>query len=314
MNDDFEDQLDEDIADDIDIELVGEEFSQGEADTGKPIAEADTTDEEITDDELARYDEGVQKRIKKAHALAHAERRAKELFLKEKDEALRVAREMQRQLLQEREQRLTYTQAAVSTARSSLQHEVRLLTQEVREAMETGDPDKQILAQTKLNAVVQQLNQIPSDEVLGRDIEQARNQPLPAILTPAPQDEVQAWIAQNPWFNTNPKLQQLAIQAEEQLVQNFGMRHGAADTLARVSNMIRASFPEIVGTAVTEPASPPPPPPPPSPKPASPGMPVIRSAPGNKKVVKLSAAQVNIANELGISIEQYAKEYARYNT
>lgn len=310
-DEDFEEDLD--LGEDLDIEVSDPEFSQGEADAGKPIADADTPNEELDEDELARYDERVQKRIKRAHALAHEERRAKELALQEKEELRRVAQDAYNKMIAERDQRLTYARAAVVAARANLQGQVQLLTQEVRDAMESGDQENQILAQTKLNAVVQQLNQIPSDEALDYDIKRTRETPVSApALAPAPADDVQSWIQENPWFNQDEKLRTLAIQAEQQLVEQFGMRPGAKDTLDRVSTMIRSSFPDLVGEPVKKQASPPPPPPPAAkPKVTNQGMPVIRSAPGNKKVVRLTAAQVNIAHELGIPVEAYAKEFAK---
>lgn len=309
-DDDFEEDFND--GEELDIEIGEEEFSQGEADAGQPVADADTPDEELSDDELARYDERVQRRIKKAHANLHAERRAKERALQEKEELRRVAQEAYSKLTQERDQRLSYTRAAVVASRSSLEGQVRLLTQEVREAMESGDPDKQILAQTKLNAVVQQLNQIPTDEALNQDIERIRQQPIAApSLAPAPADEVQEWIKENSWFNDNEQLRTLAIQAENELVTRWGMRPGARETLDRVSSMIHAALPDIVGSKAASP--PPPPPPPAAPRKSAPVMPVTRAAPGGKKVVKLTPAQVNIAHELGIPVEKYAKEFARYN-
>ena len=46
---------------------------------------------EVTDEELTKYDESVQKRIKKITHGYHDERRAKEAALREKEEALKFA-------------------------------------------------------------------------------------------------------------------------------------------------------------------------------------------------------------------------------
>lgn len=320
--DDFEnDTQDADFElDDIQVEVGEATFSQGDADEGKPIADPDTTDEDPTEDELAKYDMSVQKRIKSAHAKANAERRAKEQAMQEAKAAIDYAKMMKERLAQEREQRLQYTRAAVSSGRASLEHETKILTQEIREANESGDLDKQILLQTKLNTVVQQLNGLPNAETLDRDIETARKQPLPELETPQNVDpqadaHTQKWIAENEWFSKDAQLRQTAIQAEDLLVTQYGMARGGKDTLDRISAMVRAAFPDKVGAAPMT-ASPPPPPPAAPPPPKAPAksastMPVMRTAPNGKRVIRLTPAQINLAHELGITPEAYAAEYAK---
>jgi hypothetical protein len=305
--------------DDIQVEVGESAFSQGEADEGKPVAEPDSTDEDPTEDELAKYDMSVQKRIKSAHAKANAERRAKELAQQEAKAAIDFAKMMKERLAQEREQRLQYTRAAVSSGRASLENETKILTQEIREANESGDLDKQILLQTKLNTVVQQLNGLPNAETLDRDIETARKQPLPELETPQNVDpqadaHTQKWIAENEWFSKDAQLRQTAIQAEDLLVTQYGMARGGKDTLDRISAMVRAAFPDKVGAAPMTVSPPPPPaapPPPKAPAKSASTMPVMRTAPNGKKVIRLTPAQINLAHELGITPEAYAAEYAK---
>ena len=305
--------------DDIQVEVGESAFSQGEADEGKPVAEPDSTDEDPTEDELAKYDMSVQKRIKSAHAKANAERRAKELAQQEAKAAIDFAKMMKERLAQEREQRLQYTRAAVSSGRASLENETKILTQEIREANESGDLDKQILLQTKLNTVVQQLNGLPNAETLDRDIETARKQPLPELETPQNVDpqadaHTQKWIAENEWFSKDAQLRQTAIQAEDLLVTQYGMARGGKDTLDRITAMMRAAFPDKVGAAPMTVSPPPPPaapPPPKAPAKSASTMPVMRTAPNGKKVIRLTPAQINLAHELGITPEAYAAEYAK---
>jgi hypothetical protein len=313
--DDFDnDVVDTDFElDTIQIEVGETPFSQGEADEGKPVADPDTADEDPTEDELAKYDMSVQKRIKSAHAKANAERRAKELAQQEAKAAIEYARMMKDRVAQERDQRLQYTRAAVSSGRASLEHETQILTQQIREANETGDLDKQILLQTKLGAVVQQLSGLPGQEALDRDIETARQQPLPEFqpqqaVDPDADAHTQKWIAANKWFNEDRDLRQTAIDAEELLVTRYGMTRGGKDTLDRISAMVRAAFPDKVGAA---PMTASPPPLPKSPAKSVSTMPVMRTAPNGKRIIKLTPAQINLAHELGISPEAYAAEYAK---
>lgn len=315
--DDFEDDTQaQDIElDDVEVVEGEHEFSQGEADKGRPIAELDTPDEEITDDELARYDVGVQKRIKSLHAKLHAERRAKELKASEAEAAINFGRKMREDLIRERDQRLQYTRVAVTSGRSSLEQEVKGVMQELREANESGDFDKQILLQTKLGMVTQQLNGLPAQETLDRDIETERARPLPDVPTRQPSTEhpdtaanIEAWRAQNPWFDGDEELKMSAIDAQNMLATRFGIQIGSKESLDKISAMIRSSFPDRTGVAPTIEA-----------KPevklqaksAAP-MPVMRTAPNGKRIIRLTPAQINVAHELGIKdMKAYALEVSR---
>jgi len=71
---------------DTEVEVVDD---TPEADRGRtPMKEAPA---EVTDDELSKYSEGVKQRIQHFSKGYHEERRAKELALREREEALRLA-------------------------------------------------------------------------------------------------------------------------------------------------------------------------------------------------------------------------------
>jgi hypothetical protein len=54
----------------------------------------DEPPKDVTDDELAKYDEGVRKRIQHFSKGYHEERRAKETALREREEAVRMAQQI----------------------------------------------------------------------------------------------------------------------------------------------------------------------------------------------------------------------------
>jgi hypothetical protein len=82
--------------DKVDFEVEGEDTPEIEVvddtppeDRGrKPMVEPP---KEVTDEELAKYDEGVQKRIKHFTKGYHEERRAKETAEREREEAFKLA-------------------------------------------------------------------------------------------------------------------------------------------------------------------------------------------------------------------------------
>jgi hypothetical protein len=76
----------DDGSQEIDIEVVDDTPPE---DRGRKPAEPP---KEVPEDELAKYDESVQARIKKFTRGYHDERRAKEAALREREEAIRAAK------------------------------------------------------------------------------------------------------------------------------------------------------------------------------------------------------------------------------
>jgi hypothetical protein len=113
----------------------------------KPMLEAP---KDVTDEELAKYDESVQKRIKHFSKGYHEERRGKEAAIREKDEALRIA-----QAVFEENQKLkgsvNQNQAALlEQAKKVVGSEIEEAKRSYKEAYESGDSDKLLAAQDAL--------------------------------------------------------------------------------------------------------------------------------------------------------------------
>ena len=134
---------DEKPTEELEIEIEGETEIEvvddtPEADRGrKPMKEPPA---EVTDEELSQYSEGVKKRIQHFSKGYHEERRAKEVALREREEALRAAvvlADENRRLKTAEKQKLVDTDLA--EAKRKLQ-----------QAYETGDSKLLIVAQDAL--------------------------------------------------------------------------------------------------------------------------------------------------------------------
>ena len=292
--------------DKVDFEVEGESEPEIEViddtpaeDRGrKPMAEPP---KEVTDEELAKYDESVQKRIKHFTKGYHEERRAKEAAEREKDEALRLA-----QAVLEENKKLkgsvNQNQAALlEQAKRVVTNEVETAKRMYKEAYESGDTDKLVEAQEALTTA-----KIRADKVNNFKPAPLQEEETPVQITQqptkaAPVDEkLLAWQDQNQWFGSNKRMTSYALGLHEELVEN-GIRVGSDEYYRRIDTDIRERFPDQVGAGESVDAKP-------QRTKSNVVSPATRST-APKKIV-LTQSQVNIAKRLGVPLELYARKVA----
>ena len=264
----------------------------------KPMAEPP---KEVTDEELAKYDEGVQKRIKHFTKGYHEERRAKETAEREKDEAIRLAQavlEENKKLKGSVNQNQT---ALLEQAKRVISNEVETAKRMYKEAYESGDSDKLLEAQEALT-----IAKIRADKV-----NNFRPTPLQEEETPvqinqqptraAPVDEkLLAWQDQNQWFGSNKRMTAYALGLHEDLVAE-GIPSGSEEYYRRIDTDIRQRFSDQFGAEESVDAKP-------QRTKSNIVAPATRST-APKKIV-LTQTQVNLAKRLGVPLELYARKVA----
>lgn len=273
---------------DAEVEVVDDtpEADRGRAPMKEPPAE-------VTDDELAKYSEGVKQRIQHFSKGYHEERRAKESALREREEALRLA-----QNLMEENKKLQGTlgqgqQALLEQAKQTASAEVTAAKQKLKEAHEAFDTDGIVAAQEELAKAVNKSERLNSFKPPAAPVQQQQN----AVQTPpTPQVEpkARAWQEANPWFGSNKRMTGFALAVHQELVES-GVDTASDDYYARINAEVRKVFPEAFPSA--KPA-----------KTASVVAPATRST-APKKIV-LTQTQVNLAKRLGLTAEQYARAVA----
>jgi hypothetical protein len=264
----------------------------------KPMVEPP---KEITDDELSKYDEGVQKRIKHFSKGYHEERRAKETAQREKDEALRIA-----QTVFEENQRLKGSvnqnqTALLEQAKRVVENEVESAKRQYKEAYDSGDSDKLVEAQEALtNAKIRadKVNNFKPTplQVQETPVQNVSQQPKPAAVD----DKLLAWQDENPWFGSNKRMTAYALGVHEDLVGE-GIPAGSAEYYRRIDADIRSRFSEQFGADESVDAKP-------QRTKSNNVAPATRST-APKKIV-LTQTQVNIAKRLGVPLELYARKVA----
>jgi len=107
--------------------------------------------EEVENDDLTSYSDKVKTRLSQLRKMHHDERRAKEAADRERQEAIRFA-----QQLAEENKKLKTTLSSgeatyIQTLKESLEKELSIAKRDYGEAYDSGDRDKIIEAQSKMN-------------------------------------------------------------------------------------------------------------------------------------------------------------------
>ena len=257
--------------------------------------------EELEADELEEYSEKVKVRLKQMKKVWHDERREKEREAREKAEALAAA-----QRLLEENRRLKHNlsqgeQTLVGSFKQNVEFEVEKAKREYREAYETGDADKLVEAQEKLNVASYKLQQINSYRPTLQEPEPEVQPQVQQVQTPQLDQKTITWQERNTWYGTDPEMTASALGLHQKLINERGPQFAGTDEYWNaVDKTMRRRFPDYFGDEVVE-------------KPASreskpPTVVAPASSSRSPKKIVLKQSQLAIAKKLGLTPEQYARE------
>ena len=304
--DEVDNKADAKADDKIDFEIEGDEPTAIEVvddtpveDRGrKPMVEPP---KEVTDEELAKYDESVQKRIKHFTKGYHEERRAKEAAEREKEEALRLAQaviEENKKLKGSVNQGQT---ALLEQAKRSVTAEVEEAKRLYREAYEAGDSEKLVEAQEALTAAKIRADKVNNFKPAPLQVEETPVQITQQPTKAEPVDEkLLAWQDKNQWFGSNKRMTAYALGLHEDLVGE-GIPTGSDEYYRRIDADMRERFSDQFGAEESVDAKP-------QRTKSNVVAPATRST-APKKIV-LTQTQVNLAKRLGVPLELYARKVA----
>lgn len=258
--------------------------------------------DELEADELEDYSDKVKTRLKQMKKVWHDERREKERALREQNEAVNAA---QRLMQENQNLRNTLSQGEGTLIKSFQQTagiELETARRAFKEAYESGDADKLVAAQEHLQDVQQRISQLKAY----KPTLQAREQPIQNTqqqsAVQAPDQKTLAWQERNSWWGTDPEMTASALGLHQKLEKQHGNGYvGTDEYWSSIDTTMRRRFPEYFGGAETKA--------PRAGKSATVVAPASRST-SSKKIV-LSQSQVNLAKKLGITPEQYAREFAK---
>ena len=280
-------KVDFEIEGDAEIEVVDDtpEADKGRAPMKEPPAD-------VTDDELAKYSEGVKQRIQHFSKGYHEERRAKEAALREREEALRLTQRLLEENKKLQESAGQSQQVAIEQAKKAVEGELDAARKKYEKAYEEGDAKAVLAAQEELFSVKLKAEKLAAFRPTKPAPVQTPENVVQTPPTPQVDPKTRAWQEANPWFGSNLRLSAVAMEIHREL-EREGVPAGSDEYFNRIDSEMKSTFP---GAFTQEK------------KKSSVVAPATRST-APKKIV-LTQTQVTLAKRLGLTPEQYARAVA----
>ena len=260
--------------------------------------------EELEKDTLEDYSERVKQRMAQLKKVWHDERRAKEAADRERQEALNFAQKIAEENKKLKTTLSTGEEDYVKTVQTALEQQLSIAKRDYREAYDSGDTEKIIDAQSKMNDAQMKLSQVQNYQYKYKSAGQDPENPvyIPQNEQPSfkPDDKALKWQEKNDWFGKDEEMTSLALGLHEKLVRS-GINPTSDEYYRRIDDTMQKRFPEYFGDATLD-----------EEKPAERTKPSNVVAPATRstapKKVKLTKTQVALAKKFGITPEQYARE------
>ena len=292
------------------VEYIVEDDTPPEDKGQKPMPEEVVKKLEVADEDNEELDPKAQKeRIKQYKKVWNDERRAKEAALREQQEAIelakRVIEENKKLKAQYSEGEKTYIETVQNAADTSL----AMAKREYKEALESGEPDRIVEAQTALSEATfkaQQAKQFKPSALqeTENEVQIPQSQQQPKI-----DPKTQAWLDENPWYGSKKAMSNFAVGIHEELIDEYGPKVVGTDQYFKhIDKTMRKKFPEYFDTMEESSQAEPEPEPQTAPKakPSTVVAPATRST--SSKQVRLKQSQMALIKKLGLTPEIYARE------
>lgn len=297
----------------VDFEIEVEDDTPEEDRGRKPAAPVD----EVTDEELASYDEKVQKRIKKFTRGYHDERRAKEEALREREAAENFARQVYEENKKLQEQLANGSKRMVEQSKTAAQKDLESAKEQYKKAFEEGDTDKIVAAQEAIARAAVRVDKTAAMKPI--KVKEPEYTPVPQQpAAPQINPRTKQWLEKNnSWFGVEEDMTSMAMGLDRKLQREYGADYiGTDDYFRTIDSTMRKRFPEhfddgsfeeeTTSKRVSRPdveeaprrAT----------RPANVVAPATRSTPPGR--IRLKQSEVATARRLGVPIEEYARQVA----
>ena len=266
--------------------------------------------QKLEEDELDTYSAEAKEKLAQLKKVWHDERRRADSSDREREEAINVAQRLFAENKKLTQAYSTGEKTYIETVQNATELELEVAKRGYKEALETGDSDRIVEAQAKLNSAA-----IKSDKV--KDFrpsalqEQENEVQIPQLQerVVTPDAKTQEWTEKNAWFGPKKSMTAYALGLHEELIDEYGKTFVGTDQyFQRIDKEMRKVFSEYFDTLepqtkvdVEEESKPSQ-----KSKPSTVVAPATRST--SSKQIRLKPSQIALARKLGLSPEQYARE------
>jgi len=266
--------------------------------------------QKLEEDELDKYSAEAKEKLAQLKKVWHDERREKEAAMREQQEAVRVAQRLLDENKKLKQAYSTGEKTYIETVQGAAELELEVAKRSYKEALETGDSDRIVEAQSKLNSAAIKSDKVKNfqptalqEEENEVQIPQLQERPV------TPDAKTQEWTEKNAWFGPKKSMTAYALGLHEELIDEYGKGFVGTDQyFQRIDKEMRKVFSEYFDTLepqtkvdVEEESKPSP-----KSKPSTVVAPATRST--SSKQIRLKPSQIALARKLGLSPEQYARE------
>lgn len=291
--------------DDFELEI---EDDTPELDRGrKPLPKE--VREELENDDLEKYTEDAQAKLRALNKVWHDERREKEQALRERQAAEDMAKRMLEENKQLKSRLSSGEQSYLTTYKNAAELELNAAKRAYKEAYDMGDADRLVEAQQQIADANYKLRRA-EEYVPSRHEEETEVQSVPEAQVARPDQRTIAWQERNDWFGKDEEMTSLALGLHQKLVKQYGASYPSTDEYwQKVDDTMRRRFPDYFEDDQQQEEEAPRTRPQRVERVSTVVAPATRSSPSKK--VKLKQSEVNIAKRLGLTPEQYVREKLR---
>ena len=266
--------------------------------------------QKLEEDELDKYSAEAKEKLAQLKKVWHDERRRADSSDREREEAINVAQRLFEENKKLKQAYSTGEKTYIETVQGAAELELEVAKRSYKEALETGDSDRIVEAQAKLNSAAIKSDKVkdfrPSalqEEENEVQIPQLQERPV------TPDAKTQEWTEKNAWFGPKKSMTAYALGLHEELIDEYGKGFVGTDQyFQRIDKEMRKVFSEYFDTLepqtkveVEEESKPSQ-----KSKPSTVVAPATRST--SSKQIRLKPSQIALARKLGLSPEQYARE------
>jgi hypothetical protein len=252
---------------------------------------------EVTEDELSEYSDKVKRRMGELQKGYHDERRRADSALKDKEEALNLARAIVEENKKLKGSLNTGQKALLEQAKMVVANEVDEAKRKYKEAYDLGNSDAVVEAQDALTTAKIKLDKVNN---FRPPVQEDQNE-VQIQTQPAPDPKAAAWKQENSWFGDDDEMTSFALGLHSKLIKQ-GVDPRSDEYYERLNSRIRQVFPESFEQEDPEPRR--------EQRTTKTNVvaPATRST--SPKKITLTQRQVDIAKKLGVPLELYARQVA----